>query len=183
MKMINNLEVEYKILVTKEDFEKLSALYQDKTFIKQINYYYDTENLDLRNQKCALRIREKNNTFLITLKTPASKGHHEYECYVNENSSEAFESSEIKGLLDQLNIEKPLMELAKCVTYRAVVELGKAELCFDINEYNGITDYEIEYEQTAEHDGISEFNKILSQVNLRYEKNCASKIKRTLHSR
>ena len=75
------------------------------------------------------------------------------------------------------------MELGKCVTYRAVVELEKAELCFDINEYNGITDYEIEYEQTAEHDGISEFNKILSQVNLRYEKNCASKIKRTLHTR
>ena len=62
-------------------------------------------------------------------------------------------------------------------------ELEKAELCFDINEYNGITDYEIEYEQTCDHDGITVFNQILSQVNLKYEKNCASKIKRTLKSK
>ena len=183
MKMINNLEVEYKILVNKDSFEKLSALYKDKMFVKQTNYYYDTETLNLRNQKCALRIREKNNTFLITLKTPASKGHHEYECYVKENSPEVFKTSEIKDILYQLIKDQPLIELGKCVTYRAVVALEKAELCFDINEYNGITDYEIEYEQTCDHDGITVFNQILSQVNLKYEKNCASKIKRTLKSK
>lgn len=181
--MINNLEVEYKILVTKEQFESLSALYPKKTFIKQINTYYDTADYDLRNQKCALRIREKNNTFMITLKTPAALGHHEYECFVDENTPRMFENSEIKNILNKLHIHKPVIEIGSCTTKRAVVKTDKAELCFDINEYNNITDYEIEYEQTCEHDGIAEFNKILSQINLKFEKNCASKIKRTLNTK
>ena len=42
--MINHLETEYKLLVTKEQFECLSALYPNKTFIPQCNTYYDTKD-------------------------------------------------------------------------------------------------------------------------------------------
>ena len=181
--MINNLEIEYKILVSKEQFMQLSDLYPDKVFVLQTNTYYDTENLDLRNQKCAMRIREKNNTFLITLKTPARQGHHEYECFVDENSPQMFEISEIREILNQLHIHKPIVEIGRCATKRAVVKTDKAELCFDINEYNNIIDYEIEYEQTCDHNGKEEFNKILSLIGLKFEKNCTSKIKRTLNSK
>ena len=181
--MINNLEIEYKILVTKAQFEKLSAMYPNKKFILQINTYYDTKNQDLKKQKCAMRIREKENRFLITLKTPSEKGHHEFECYVSENSSDAIKQSEIYQILDQLNIHDELISIGTCVTDRAVIELEKAELCFDINYYNSITDYEIEYEQTIDHDGIKEFNQILSKIQLVYENNCPSKIKRTLESK
>lgn len=180
--MINNLEIEYKVLVNEKQFIALSELYPNKTFIKQINTYYDTKNHDLRKNNCAMRIREKEGKFLITLKTPASVGHHEYECYVNENSPEMFNKSEIRRILDDLHIPNEFIELATCTTYRAVCVLEKAELCFDYNEYNEKCDYEIEYEQTEDHDGISEFNKILSHINIVYETNCDSKIKRTLHS-
>lgn len=180
--MINNLEIEYKILLNENQFNTLSALYPNKTFIKQVNTYYDTKNHDLRKNKCAMRIREKEGKFLITLKTPASVGHHEYECYVNENSPEIFNQSEIRLVLDALHISNEFIELASCTTYRAVCVLDKAELCFDYNEYNGICDYEIEYEQTEDHDGMTEFNKILSKIGLVYEKNCDTKIKRALQS-
>ena len=50
----------------------------------------------------------------------------------------------------------------------------------DINEYNGITDYEIEYELTADHNGIETFNKILAAAGLHYEENCPSKIARAM---
>lgn len=181
--MINNIEIEYKLLVSKENFDKLSELYPNKQFIKQTNTYYDTPNNDLREKHCAMRIREKNNKFMITLKVPASSGHEEYECYVNENSIHAINQSEIRKILDELNISHDILVIGECTTYRAVVKTDKAELCFDINEYNNITDYEIEYEQTCDHDGVTEFNKILSQVNLVYTTNCASKIKRTLDTK
>ncbi len=85
--MINHLETEYKLLVTKEQFDSLSALYPDKTFIPQYNTYYDTKDMQLRQLKCAMRIREKENKFLFTLKTPDPDGHLEHECFVNENSA------------------------------------------------------------------------------------------------
>ena len=181
--MINNIEVEYKILVDKEIFEKLSNLYPNKTFIKQVNTYYDTKNYDLRKKHCAMRIREKENTYMITLKVPTINGHEEFECYVNENSSKMFKESEIDTILKKLKITDEFIVIGECTTYRAIIKTDKAELCFDINEYNGIIDYEIEYEQTCNHDGITEFNKILNQVGLVYSKNCASKIKRTLESK
>ena len=68
--MINNIEVEYKILVSKEIFNKLSDLYPNKTFNKQVNTYYDTKNNTLREMYCGMRIREKDGKFLITLKIP-----------------------------------------------------------------------------------------------------------------
>ena len=181
--MHNNIEIEYKILVSKEQFEKLSNLFTNKTFSRQVNTYYDTKNNDLRNIKCATRIREKNNKFMITLKVPAEKGHEEFECYVHENSAKMFKESEISKVLEDLDIKEDLIVIGECITDRAVVKTDKAELCFDINEYNGIIDYEIEYEQTCDHDGITEFNKILELVDLKWEKNCASKIKRTLDSK
>lgn len=181
--MINNLEIEYKCLVNREQFEKLSNLYPNKTFIRQKNTYYDTKTNDLQQKKCALRIREKEGTFLVTLKTPAENGHHEYEYYVTENSPTMFSKGEIVSILHELNIYDEMIAIAECVTYRAVVETELAELCFDINEYNGFVDYEIEYEQKVDHDGKKEFNKILSKINLNFTKNCASKIKRTFNTK
>ena len=181
--MINNIEVEYKILVSKENFDKLSNLYPNKTFNKQVNTYYDTKNNDLRRMHCGMRIREKDNKFLITLKVPTLRGHEEFECYVQENSANMFKTSDIHLILEKLGIHEDVIAIGECTTYRAVIETDKAELCFDINEYNGITDYEIEYEQTCDHDGITEFNKILSQVGLTYFRNCPSKIKRTLDTK
>lgn len=178
--MINHVETEYKLLVSKEEFEKLSALYPNKTFIQQINTYYDTKDMQLRNMKCAMRIREKDNKFLFTLKTPDPNGHLEHECYVNQNHSDVFNEPDIKKLLIELGISKEIVMITNLKTQRAVINTGYAELCFDINEYNGCIDYEIEYEETVKHNGINEFNKILARVGLHYKSNCKSKIARAM---
>ena len=68
------------------------------------------------------------------------------------------------------------------MTKRAVVETENAELCFDISTYGSHTDYEIEYEYKQPHDGLSVFQKLLSHVQLVYEKNCTSKIQRALQA-
>lgn len=178
--MINHVETEYKLLVCKEEFERLSDLYPDKTFKEQINTYYDTKDMQLRKLKCAMRIREIDGKFLFTLKTPDPNGHLEHECYVNQNNANVFNEADIKKLLNELGIYEQIIMVTNLKTYRAVVNTGKAELCFDINEYNGCIDYEIEYEETVEHDGINEFNKILAEAELHYERNCMSKIARAM---
>ena len=176
--MLNNLEVEYKILVSKQQFLQLKGCYSPLTTRTQTNTYYDTEDYSLRNKKYAMRIRTIGDKFLFTLKTPSKGAHEEHECYVNTNSVEAFKCPEIVTLFKKYDITGDLVKIGECVTHRSIYDNDLAELCFDINEYKNQTDYEIEYEQKVDHDGKLEFNKILSKANLVFVENGPSKIAR-----
>lgn len=176
--MVNNLETEYKLLVTKEQFEKLRNKYNELEYRTQINSYYDTKDSLMKEKKCSMRIREVNGEFIFTLKTPAHGSHMEHECLVSENSVEAFNDPEIMKLFDQYQLHGNYIKIGECITQRAIYATPLAELCFDINEYRETIDYEIEYEIKESHDGVSAFNEILSAVDCVYERNCASKIAR-----
>lgn len=178
MKM--HIEKEYKILVSKHQFETLLKKYPEAVFHKQINSYYDTSSCQVRQQVGAMRIRELNGQFIFTLKQHTDDGVLEHEMIVHENSVSVFKEGEVQQLLHSLHIEDEIQMIATLTTYRAVIDTGKAELCFDYNEYGNTSDYEIEYEYKMEHDGKTELNKILKTIGLHYEKNCASKIARAL---
>jgi len=178
-----HIEKEYKILVSKEQFERLLQHYPQAVFHKQVNTYYDTEDMMIRKKYGAMRIREIDSTFIFTLKERCDHGVKEHECIVADNSLTALQTEEIKSLLQNLHIQQPIVEIAQLTTYRAVIPLTNAELCFDYSEYNNTCDYEIEYEYIKPHDGLSAFNQILSQISLTYEKNCPAKIKRAIKTR
>ena len=180
--MNKNIEKEYKILLTKDQFTALTAHYPNLNFIRQINTYYDTEDMSIRASKGAMRIREKEGSFIFTLKKHSTEGLLEYECEVAANHSSIFEQEDIQALLNSYQIEGPLHQIAELITDRAAIDTGFAELCFDISSYNGITDYEIEYEYKKDHDGLSCFQKILEPIGVQYQKNCTSKIQRALNS-
>lgn len=180
--MNKNLEIEYKVLVTKEQFETLASNYPSLTFIRQINTYYDTEDLQIRKQNGSMRIREKEGHFLFTLKKHVEGGLMEFEKEVPCNDLTAFQDEEIKALLDSYQLTKPLIRLTDLTTDRAVVFTGDAELCFDHSFYHGLEDYEIEYEYKKEHDGLAAFQALLRPIAITYEKNCVSKSKRALSS-
>lgn len=182
--MNKNIEKEYKILVTKDQFELLSKQFNNLNFVTQINTYYDTIHMDIRNKKGAMRIRERNGKYIFTLKMKYTNidGHYEYEIEVPENSTKVFDDPEIRKLLDSYDIRDDIVLLTNLKTKRAVVNTGNAEICFDINLYNNIVDYEIEYEYIQPHDGLTIFQELLSHVNLTYKKNCISKIQRALNS-
>ena len=50
VKIMKNLEIEYKVMISKEDFIKLDSLIFKKNYkyYEQTNYYYDTINNDLK---------------------------------------------------------------------------------------------------------------------------------------
>src|SRR5690625_4119666 len=73
--MAQEIEIEYKMLLTKTEFERLlSSNPFPKAGEKQINYYFDTKHFSLQKKSCALRIREKNNIYQLTLKEPHTTG-------------------------------------------------------------------------------------------------------------
>ena len=179
--MDKNIEKELKILVSKEQFNELKNAFEPLEFKTQVNTYYDSEDCIVEKRKGAMRIRSKNNTHIFTLKLFINDDLHEYECNVQENSVDALNKKEIIDLLNEHKIYGPFHPTATLKTKRAVFENEFAELCFDINYYNDMVDYEIEYEYKVEHDGYAIFNDILKKVNLKYTSNCKSKIQRALN--
>src|SRR5699024_1815650 len=73
--MEQELEIEYKILLSEDKFkELLNNLNFPSNPVTQINYYFETPDLKLKQINSALRIREKNSHYIVTLKEPHKKG-------------------------------------------------------------------------------------------------------------
>ena len=138
--MNKNIEKEYKVLLTKEQFEKLLSNYPNAVFKTQCNTYYDTDTHCIQKKKGAMRIRQFNDKFIFTLKMHSNDGLLEFEKEVNENSLNSFQDVEIQNLLDKFHINGNLIELTTLCTQRATIETEFAEICFDISSYNGCTD-------------------------------------------
>ena len=90
--MNQHIEIEFKNLLTKEAFERISQFFQidSSTFVSQQNHYFDTSHFDLKKQNSALRIREKQETFELTLKQPAAEGLLESNQMILKKEAEAF---------------------------------------------------------------------------------------------
>lgn len=181
--MNKKIEKEYKILVTKQQFEALLQMYDDCEVSEQLNIYFDTEDQTIKKLKGGMRIRYKNNKYIFTLKFKHPEGHIELEKEIPHDCiNELHHDQTIAAWFKEYGINAPFIEIGRVHTLRYLHRSEVAELCFDISHYNDITDYEIEYEFLQEHDGISKFNEILSHVNLTYEKNCITKLGRMLNS-
>ncbi len=169
--MKHAIETELKMLLTREQFNRLVALYQPVNFVKQVNTYYKNNN----SSHYAFRLREREGEILFTLKQKTDKGVMEYEkimtCPIEEDQDAV-------ATLAEFNIYPPYEILGNLTTYRAMYIDEYAELCFAINVYNGIIDYEVEYEVKKKHDHEKAFRIILKKADMEYVPNKTSKYKR-----
>lgn len=148
--MRKETETEYKFLVSKEQFEKYFALlvkkYGKATMKLQINYYYDTEGNTLNKNDVTVRVRQENDRLKWQIKRHTAK------------HGALFSSDEYCGSLDFLpgiikfnEIKEDLILKGSLVTERRVINFGVGgKLCFDINIYLGVIDYEIEVEYSEQ---------------------------------
>src|SRR5690625_3099304 len=93
--MAQEIEIEYKVLLTKKEFEKIaSSLPFSANSVTQVNHYFETNQFNFKKQQSALRIREKNNKYTLTLKQPHEEGilethdqltEEEYNHWINGN--------------------------------------------------------------------------------------------------
>ena len=180
--MNQHIEKEYKMLLTKEQYELLLQQIQPDPPVKQVNYYFDTDDHQIQKRKGALRIREREGVFLFTLKLHKEDDTlYEFEKLLPSCNQSALLDPEIQSLLQTQSISGSLQLIGELVTWRSIRITDDAEICLDKNIYRDVIDYEIEYEYIREHDGLSIFQSILDLVHLQYKENCRSKIARTLH--
>ena len=181
---MDHLEIEFKILINQETYEKIIADYQSKQIdeYSQTNYYLFHDELDKR--RYSLRIRYKKGKYELTLKTPHDKGLNEYNLDIDEKIKEQIfhhqkVSNKIFDFLEKENIHcEDLICGSYLTTYRHDIPLDNGLLSIDRNEYNHHVDYEIEFEVCDYEKGLKQFQQIIEPYGFIYKENCLSKIRR-----
>ena len=182
-----NIEIEYKVMVNKDDFCLLLEKFIGcpyKLFI-QTNYYYDTKDNLVNKNKLSLRIRniENNNSFILTLKEKQKNVNKEYENIVSSINDFNF-SKEAMEVLNKYKIKQEDLYLTGSLkTYRLEFIYKGGLLCFDYNLYNNIKDFEIEFESYDITHATETVNSLLDKYNVKYEKSPLSKQARALNKK
>lgn len=145
MVMKQNIEIEYKSLLSPIDFNRLKkTFFKDAPCIIQENNYYDTIENSLFSNKVVPRIRILNNTKLFTLKQVLSSN----EILEHEISDDNLQIDDprITKLLNELNLPTELICVSKSITHRYLIKDEFGEWCLDLNEFDTAVDFELEYE-------------------------------------
>ncbi len=181
--MNKSLEIEYKLLITKKQYETIINNYPSHSSYVQINYYFDTFNESLRKKRYMLRIRKKDHTYEFTLKKRGESiiGVDEYNEIVDDNFFQNLKNhrhvdSQILDMLSREGICIDDLQLQhQLKTTRLDIPYANGVISIDKNEYLDTVDYEIEYEVSTSKGAISIFNKFLAPYHLTYISNCAGK--------
>ncbi|MCA0987829.1 CYTH domain-containing protein [Guptibacillus algicola] len=179
--MTQEIEIEFKNMITDKEYISLLTSYQlSSTDIKtQKNDYFDSAQFTLRDKGAALRVRQKKNDLVLTLKEPAEEGLLETHQVISE---ETFQSIKETGELPKGDVSKQviklgltdnLLHLGSLTTHRAEVELSTGLLVLDHSEYLGCVDYELEFEVTNYEQGERAFHQLLEEhgIEIRKAKN------------
>jgi uncharacterized protein YjbK len=183
--MKQEIEIEFKNLLTKEEFETLTNAFSlQQSFISQTNYYFDTHELSLKSHGAALRIRLKKDTYTLTLKQPHDIGLLETHETVTEEEAkriiagEDIPSGAITGRIKDLGVSpSALTYLGELTTSRAETSYEEGVLVLDHSHYLSCDDYELEYEVQDEERGHASFLSLLKTYHIPQRKT-DNKIKR-----
>lgn len=174
------IEIEYKQLLNEKEYSKLREYFIEKKAILKIqeNYYFDNEFLELAARKQMLRIRVKDNSYLLCLKTKRADDVLEENIEIDKVIFNKI--MEDNSLLNQYYQDLPdnLFSLGVLKTTRLEFsEFGN--YCLDKSEYYDCIDYEIEYE-ALDYQSEEKFSNFLKEFNIEYDKKFESKNKRFL---
>ena len=184
--MDQHIEIEYKNLLSKQDFERLLQFFkiEPNQFFTQQNHYFDTEDFALKSQGTALRIREKNETFELTSKQPAVEGKLETNQAITKQEAELFlkdgqfPAGAVQDIIKQAGLN-PLQfnYFGTLRTDRAEVNYRGGLIVLDHSFYAGKEDYELEYEVEDAQAGQKIFIELLETLNIPQQKT-ENKVKR-----
>ncbi len=169
--MSQEIEIEFKNGVNEIEFHRLMDAFhvQPEDFVLQHNHYLDTPQFELKESGCALRIREKNERFELTLKEPADEGLLETNETLTRSQADAllkksiFPEGNVKNAVQSLITDfKALKHFGTLSTKRAEVPFKGGTLVFDHSFYLNKQDYEIEYEVTDRKKGEEIFYNLLN---------------------
>lgn len=146
-------EHEKKMLVSKDEYDYLIEQlgYElpriKKPVIRQINYYFDTEDLAMNQNHITCRIRLKNGHYKGIIKRH----------FPDTDQSTETEIKIYDGIYENTFTDMGLQLQGSLITERCIIfKDSNHEIVLDKNEYLGYTDYEIEIEYSPDYEEKAE---------------------------
>lgn len=172
--MTQEIEIEYKTLLTKHDYETLlQTIFHKVAPIIQVNYYFETEDFRLKKFHSALRIREKNGAYTLTLKEPHPDGILETHDDLSKEElqqwlkGEAISKPNISRQLAAIGInENDFIYFGALETSRYSLKQNDILYVLDKSIYNGVTDYELEIEAPTQEKGEHALQNIIEKYHI-----------------
>ena len=167
--MSEHIEIEFKNLLTKDEFSSMKSFlgFMSQDFKKQVNHYFDTTNFELKDQSCALRIREKSGKYELTLKQPAVTGLLETNQDLPASQAlsivktGAIPPGPVSTAISKLKVNPAaLTYFGSLTTERAEKEYKSGLIVLDHSTYLSAADFEIEYEVHDEKTGEDIFKGV-----------------------
>jgi len=153
MNLSKQLEIEFKNLLTYEEFLRLCKTFSicDTDFHSQTNTYFDTHEFNLRDEKMGFRLRTLPSRNELTLKSPSTNEHsmmETTELVTNEERDTILQQGYIDTSLFKNFSHLPLRlySFGSLRTERAELPYKEGLLVFDHSHYMQQEDYEVEYE-------------------------------------
>ena len=186
---MNHLEIEYKTLLTKDEYNRLAMLFSHVTPVTQTNYYIDTIQGDMKSKKLSLRIRTLPTHGELTLKIPEKVGNMEYNVTMDCAEAKAmtksldFPDCQIKSILLERGVKlEDLTVLGHLTTTRREYQTNIGLMALDVNVYADKKDYELELEVLDAEKGKDDFDAFLKEnnINFKYAKSKVARFVATL---
>lgn len=144
------IENEFKLMLTKQQYDKILSLYEWDKVIDQTNIYYDTKELTLSSMRITCRVRKSGGGFRLQMKLPAGADFSRVEVeQVLECAPDTLPGDMLTRLSGTEGLPDVFM-LGELSTTRRVRFFDGAEIDLDESSYFGRTDYEVEVEFTDE---------------------------------
>jgi uncharacterized protein YjbK len=187
--MSTNIEIESKILVNEKEFNLLKSVLKidEKLKVIQTNHYIDDSIGSLRKYGFALRIRELNQTFTLTLKSPMAEGTLEKnqslteQAYLNYKSKKVFPLGLIKDFLEMFGFDTTKLQIiTQLTTERYETTFEGRHVCLDKNSYHGLIDFEVESEESSLKHAAETLKLLCEKANIEYKANHVSKYARAI---
>ena len=172
---MREIEIEFKNLLTKDQYASLFEKYDLKNSEEIINknFYYDDADESFKKIGAALRIRYTNKKTEMTLKVKGETQNVEInvpldERYPKEPTVLPILPNEIIAELERMNVKiKTPMLIQKIETLRHEIALDEGLLVLDETTFiNDIVDYELEFETKDYETGLVAFEKLLEENNI-----------------
>jgi len=165
-------EIEFKNLLTKQEFELLISFFQveQKDFHSQTNYYFDTQDNFFKNNRMGFRLRVLETHNELTLKQPLEE-------HVMEENTIQVSDQERDAIIKQasfpsipffklFNLTSPLITIGSLQTNRVQIPFENGSLFLDHSIYSQTEDFEVEYESSDVKYGKKVFLELLDAHNI-----------------
>lgn len=171
--MSKELEIEFKNMLTQEEFQLLVDKYFFNTpAFSQTNCYFDTSKNELKEKSMGLRLRKRDGKNECTLKIPTADEHTYQEVTDNLTNhqmdqliknQQIFKDGDVGLTLRQLGISiENLHMIGSLTTYRREKRINNTTLLvLDESHFGQTTDFELEMEVQNSDKGNMFFNDFL----------------------